>query len=74
MLFRSVAEALWLLADPEGYKSNIKTLAKNEATQETVRKLKTEESRKLASTQMIEDEPQKPARRTIPRQQNIFKR
>lgn len=69
-----VAEALWLLADPEGYKSNIKTLAKNEATQETVRKLKTEESRKLASTQMIDDEPQKPARRTIPRQQNIFKR
>ena len=69
-----IAEALWLLADPDGYKNNLKTQGKSEATQETVRKLKTEESRKLSSTQMIEDEPQKPARRTIPRQQNIFKR
>lgn len=69
-----IAEALWLLADPDGYKNNLKVQGKSEATQETVRKLKTEESRKLSSTQMIEDEPQKPARRTIPRQQNIFKR
>ena len=69
-----IAEALWLLADPNGYKNNLKTQGKSEATQETVRKLKTEESRKLSSTQMVEDEPQKPARRTIPRQQNIFKR
>ena len=69
-----VAEALWLLADPQGYKSQIMQTAKNQITQETVRKLKTEESRKISSTQMIDDEPQKPARRTIPRQQNIFKR
>ena len=69
-----IAEALWLLADPDGYKNNLKTQGKTEAVQETVRKLKTEESRKVSSTQMIEDEPQKPAKRTIPRQQNIFKR
>ena len=69
-----VAEALWLLADPQGYKNQIMQTAKNQITQETVRKLKTEESRKISSTQMIDDEPQKPARRTIPRQQNIFKR
>jgi hypothetical protein len=69
-----IAEALWLLADPDSYKNNLKIQAKTEATQETVRKLKTEEARKLSSTQMVEEEPQKPAKRTIPRQQNIFKR
>ena len=69
-----VAEALWLLADPNGYKSQIMQTAKNEVAQDTVRKLKTEEARKLSSTQMIEDEDKKPARRSIPRQQNIFKR
>ena len=69
-----IAEALWLLADPDGYKTNLKTQGKSEAAQDTVRKLKTEESRKLSSTQMMDEEPQKPAKRTIPRQQNIFKR
>ena len=69
-----IAEALWLLADPDNYKNNLRIQGKSEATQETVRKLKTEEARKLSSTQMIEDEPQKPAKRTISRQQNIFKR
>ena len=69
-----IAEALWLLADPDSYKNNLRIQGKSEATQETVRKLKTEEARKLSSTQMIEDEPQKSAKRTIPRQQNIFKR
>lgn len=69
-----VAEALWLLADPESYKSQIMQTAKNEFTQDTVRKLKTEEARKISSTQMTEEEDKKPTRRTLPRQQNIFKR
>lgn len=68
-----IAEALWLLADPDGYKSQIKTIAKSEATQETVRKLKTEEARKLP-TSVAEEQEDQPARRKIPRQQNIFKR
>jgi hypothetical protein len=68
-----IAETLWLLADPEGFKNNVRQQAKNEVTQETVRKLKTEESKKISST-MTEEEESKPARRTIPRQQNIFKR
>lgn len=68
-----VAEALWLLADPDGYKNQIRSLAKNEATQETVRKLKTEESRKI-STSMVEEQEEQPAKRKLPRQQNIFKR
>jgi hypothetical protein len=69
-----VAEALWLLADPEGYKDQIMMLGKNQATQETVRKLKTEESRKISTSVHDEDEPQQPAKRKLPRQQNIFKR
>lgn len=68
-----IAETLWLLADPEGFKNNVRQQAKNEVTQETVRKLKTEESKKISST-MTEEEESKPVRRTIPRQQNIFKR
>ena len=68
-----IAEALWLLADPDGYKRNIQSVAKSEQVKDTVRKLKTEEARKIAST-MTEEEEQKPVRRSIPRQQNIFKR
>jgi len=69
-----IAEALWLLADPDGYRSQIRQVAKNEATQETVRKLKTEEARKLPTSSMQEQEEDQPVRRKIPRQQNIFKR
>jgi hypothetical protein len=69
-----IAEALWLLADPDGYKNQIKTVAKTEATQDTVRKLKTEESRKISTSSMTDDEDDKPQRRKIARPQNIFKR
>lgn len=68
-----IAEALWLLADPTGYKKNIQTIAKSEQVTDTVRKLKTEEARRISSTMTEQEEP-KPARRSIPRQQNIFKR
>lgn len=69
-----IAEALWLLADPDGYKNQIKTVAKTEATQDTVRKLKTEESRKISTSSMTDEEDEKPSRRKIARPQNIFKR
>lgn len=72
--FDLIAEATWLLADPDGYKERVKSLGKNEATQETVRKLKTEESRKIPTSMQDEPEDQKPAKRKLPRQQNIFKR
>ena len=68
-----IAEALWLLADPDGYRSQIRQVAKNEATQDTVRKLKTEEARKLP-TSVAEEREEQPARRKLTRQQNIFKR
>ena len=37
-----VAEALYLLADPEGYRSKVREVAKKETVAETVRTLKTE--------------------------------
>lgn len=72
-----IAETLWLLSDPDDYKENIRRQAKNEVVQDTARKLKTEEARKLSSSVKDEDdEPAKPAQRRIQRNQpaNIFRR
>jgi hypothetical protein len=72
-----IAEALWLLSDPEGYKTKIKDQGSKAATEKTVRMLKTEESRKIASTINEEEEKRtnKP-NRTIPRAQagSMFRR
>lgn len=67
-----VAEALWLLADPEGYKSKIMEQGKNKVVENTVRQLKTEQGRKISST--VPEEKEEPKQRKIPRQTNIFKR
>jgi len=75
-----IAEALWLLADPEGYKGKVREQGSKAATEKVVRQLKTEESRKLASSSIEEDEkrrtasPQRTTQRTISRQTNMFKR
>jgi hypothetical protein len=45
-----IAEALWLLADPDGYRSNIQSIAGKKKDEETFRTLKTEQSSKNAST------------------------
>jgi hypothetical protein len=45
-----IAEALWLLADPEGYKNKIKDQGSKTATEKTVRMLKTEEAKKISSS------------------------
>jgi len=68
-----VAEALWLLADPEGYKSKIMDQGKNKVVENTVRQLKTEQGRKISST-VPDDKEDEPKQRKIPRQTNIFKR
>jgi len=67
-----IAETLWLLSDPDDYKENIRKQVASQVTQETVRKLKTEEARRLASTvRDEEEEPQK--QRRLPRKPaNIF--
>lgn len=43
-----LAEALWLLEDPDGYKAKIKEMGKGEAVADTVRKLKIEQTNKSA--------------------------
>ena len=45
-----IAEALWLLADPEGYKKELSKGVKNEQVEDTVRKLKTEQASKNGNT------------------------
>mgnify|MGYP006274713091 CR=1 FL=1 len=73
-----IAEALWLLADPNGYKNKVREIGSREAVQRTVKQLKTEEGRKLVTSpnDYKEDERRttstKP-QRTISRA-NMFKR
>lgn len=45
-----IAEALWLLADPDGYKTNIKTNVEQETNEKVLRTLKTEQATKSVST------------------------
>jgi hypothetical protein len=66
-----IAEALWLLSDPESYRQNLVKQGKNQAVEQTVRSLKTEQSRKTSSTYQEEDEPRS---RKLVRPTNIFKR
>lgn len=71
-----LAEALWLLADPDGYKNKVKEGGKKEVVANTVRQLKSEEGRKNASYNDQEDAPTNPSKKSgIPRpSQNFFKR
>jgi hypothetical protein len=73
-----IAEALWLLADPEGYKGKVREQGSKKAVEETVRQLKTEQSRKLGSSMNEAEETKrvstKSQQRTISRQNNVFKR
>ena len=74
-----IAEALWLLADPNGYKSKIKEQGGKQATEKVVRQLKTEQSRKITSS--VNDDREydtktrtsKPAQKTLSRG-GFFKR
>ncbi len=50
-----ISEALWLLADPEGYRNKVREIGKKEAVEKTVRQLKTEQSNKISSTSPSED-------------------
>jgi hypothetical protein len=72
-----IAEALWLLADPDGYKGKVREIGSKAATEKVVRQLKTEEQRKITSSTQDDDDDRtrKPAQKTIPRNQgNIFRR
>ena len=73
-----IAEALWLLADPDGYKNKVRDQGSKAAIEKTVRQLKTEESRKNTSSYTNEDEKytRTPSRepKTISRNTNIFRK
>lgn len=51
-----ITEALWLLADPEGYKAKVKAVGGKEQVEKTVRMLKTEQSNKIVSTGTEDDD------------------
>lgn len=67
-----IAETLWLLSDPDDYKEQIRKQAKSELTQETVKKLKTEEARKLSSTVRDDRDEQSSSRPGLKKPRNIF--
>lgn len=73
-----IAEALWLLADPDGYKAKVKESAKKETTEKHVRMLKTEQANKLSSSGSNDsdnDTPKPSKKNAIPRPtQGFFKR
>jgi hypothetical protein len=51
-----IAEALWLLADPDGYKNNVAKGTKQAEAQKTLRTLKTEQATKSAGS--VQEEQQ----------------
>lgn len=67
-----IAEALWLLSDPDAYRNELKKQGKNAAVEQTVRQLKTEQNNKIASS--IAEEPEERKQKKITRPTNIFKR
>ena len=67
-----IAEALWLLADPDGYKNKIRDQGKTAQVEKTVRQLKTEQAKMASSTPVVEKE--ETTQRRIPRNGNFFKR
>ena len=74
-----IAEALWLLSDPDGYKNKIQSTGAKEQVAKTVRSLKTEQQRKISSSAPQEEAVQNARRttqkRTVSRNKgNIFKR
>jgi len=72
-----ITEALWLLADPKGYKTNLMRKGENKAVEKTVRKLKTAQSQKRSSAAVLDKDTgaKRKTSRKLPRgNKNIFKR
>ena len=75
-----IAEALWLLSDPNGYKSKIKEQGSRTAVEKTVRQLKTAQSQKNSSSSIQDSSSntrrkKQPTRKpTVQRKNNMFKR
>jgi hypothetical protein len=70
-----IAEALWLLADPEGYRTKVREVAKTDAAADTARKLKTEQdSKKTGSNGVIQEDTTKTKRTVARTNTNFFAR
>lgn len=68
-----VAEALWLLSDPEGYRSKLIERGVTKQNDKVVRELKGEQARRTGSSQNP-DQPDTSRSRGVPRPSNILKR
>ena len=64
-----IAEALWLLADPDGYKTNVKGMGSKEEQAKTLRTLKTEQSSRTTVNQSTPAEPD--TKRTAPKSGSV---
>jgi hypothetical protein len=73
-----IAEALWLLSDPDSYRNKVRDQGAKQTVEKTVRQLKTEEARKIGSSIQEEQEqkrmPVNRQQKTISRPNNLFKR
>lgn len=76
-----IAEALWLLSDPDGYRNKVKEQGGKAATEKVVRQLKTEEARKNTSSNGVDEEEQrrpytasKPTKTVTRGNNNMFRR
>jgi hypothetical protein len=69
-----IAEALWLLADPNGYKNKVRDQGSKAAVEKTVRQLKTEQSRRISSSNVDQDEEAERRSNTSTRPQRTISR
>ncbi len=72
-----ISEALWLLSDPNGYKTKIMEKGAQKSIEKTVRKLKTEQASRKATSMGInnqEENNKRSPKKKITRKNNIFRR
>lgn len=74
--YNLITEALWLLSDPDGYKSKIMEKGAQKSVESTVRKLKTEQANSGGNSLGVQqaEAESRPKKRKIQRSNNIFKR
>jgi len=66
-----IAEALFLLKDPEAYRAKVREMGAQEETKKIVKTLKTEESKKSVSSPVVEEEEK--MKKKISRTNSFFK-
>ena len=69
-----IAEAAWLLSDPDGYRTKVQEIGKTKAVEKTVRQLKSEQANRTGSSSQTDSDDDRNPRRAISRPGNIFKR